>query len=459
MAQMTNTAQIVILGATVTQKDPRISKVARSLHDAGYAVVTAGIYAQNHELTEFPWTHVAVEPFEAYGDVPQNIEAGVVDRFFAGLLRIAAKAAKPFHAKSEDLLLKAATRSLRGQSVLSRARYYWQLRWGLLISPKNYPRAYWESNKVYGQFFDAIDKEINRCDLWIANDWDMLPIVQKLQKKYSGKIWYDSHEFATDEFSEQSEFRKWKQPLVRAVEADLITLCDRVSTVSPGLCDALQSLYGLEQTPHCVRNIPPYTKTPYRAANAPVKILYQGVVAQGRGLEALIKSAALWEGGNSLTIRGPESVPGYKNTLQDLIDAAIRERARSKLQVIEIELAPSVPFSELVTAAAEFDVGVMALPQNSVHQRFALPNKIFEYMMAGLAVLISDSQNMRDIIDRNRCGDVFENLEPESIAQTINALTPDRVNDFKRASLNAVETLNWETEFETLRASIDMVLG
>ena len=50
-----------------------------------------------------------------------------------------------------------------------------------------------------------------------------------------------------------------------------------------------------------------------------------------------------------------------------------------------VRLAPPVPMTSLVQEAAGFDIGLFALPRSSRHNELALPNKFFEYIMAGLA--------------------------------------------------------------------------
>lgn len=107
---------------------------------------------------------------------------------------------------------------------------------------------------------------------------------------------------------------------------------------------------------------------------------------------------------------------------------------------------PPVPMTELVTAASAFDVGLFALPDHSLQNVYVLPNKFFEYTMAGLALCVSDLPEMRRLLDAHDLGTVFSGLSPEAIAQAIHRLDRAAIDRFKRNALVAARELNWEVE-------------
>lgn len=150
---------------------------------------------------------------------------------------------------------------------------------------------------------------------------------------------------------------------------------------------------------------------------------------------------AQWRPEFNLTIRGPTS-EDYRAELEKEIDrAGVRGR---------VTLAPAVPMIELVREAAEFDVGLFALPGHSKHNQFALPNKFFEYVMAGLALCVSDLPEMSALINQHKLGVLLDRSEPASIAAAINALTPVQIDAFKRNSLATARSLCWESERERM---------
>lgn len=286
--------------------------------------------------------------------------------------------------------------------------------------------------------------------LWIANDWQMLPLAAAAAAKVGGRYVYDSHEFATEEYAERLSWRLFQRPVAAAVERRWIGAASAVVSVSPGITDALRAMYGLTAQTDTIRNTPVYDATPFRPTGRRIEVLYHGVVSPGRGLEDCIRSAALWTPDRSLSIRGPTGLAGYRESLEALIaELGLGDRVR---------LLPPVPMTDLVREAAAFDVGLFALPGHSAHNRFALPNKIFEYMMAGLALCISDLPAMTDVVRKSGAGVPFPGTAPAAIAAAINGLTPARIDTYKRAALEAAKTYNWDVEGARFMRLLDSVL-
>lgn len=276
-----------------------------------------------------------------------------------------------------------------------------------------------------------------RPDLWLANDWLTLPVVAPLANAQGVPFLYDTHEFATEEFAQNWKWRSVVRPVVRAIEARHVRAAAAITCVSDGIGEALEALYGLPERPLTVRNMPRYEETAFRPVHEPIRVLYHGIVIPGRALEETIASVARWQPGRTLTIRGP----GTEHYL-----ASLRALAAAHGVADRIAFAPPVPVTALVREASEFDLGLFALPGHSAQNRFVLPNKLFEYVMAGLAVCVSDLPEMRTIVERNALGRIFADVTPEGIAQAVNSMQAGEIEAGKRASLAAARELNWEAE-------------
>lgn len=225
-----------------------------------------------------------------------------------------------------------------------------------------------------------------------------------------------------------------------------------VSCVSDGIADRLVDAYRLPERPLVIRNLPKYSETPWRArsSRAPIRMLYHGVVAPGRGLEAAIASAAHWRTGIELSIRGPAE-PGYLATLRDLVLASgVSDR---------IAFLPPVPMTELVAAARAFDVGFFALAGDTEQNRYVLPNKLFEYVMAGLALCVSDLPEMARVLRAFDLGVLIADLEPRSIAAAVNGLDDESLERYRRNALTAARELCWEREAEGLVTACARIVG
>jgi glycosyltransferase involved in cell wall biosynthesis len=288
------------------------------------------------------------------------------------------------------------------------------------------------------------------ADIWLANDWTALPIAARLARENGGRYVYDTHELATEESAEKVAWRHWKRPIVATIERQYIRGAALVSTVSAGIGRRLDSLYALPQPTLVVRNTPPYEACPFRPTGDRIRVLYHGLVLPGRGLELAIDSVVAWRSEFELTIRGPEN-PKFTPVLRTRIRALGLEG--------RVHLAPPVPATALVREAAAFDIGLFALPGHSQHNEFALPNKIFEYIMAGLCLCTSRLPEMAGVIERYDLGTTIPLLDAEAIARAINGLDRGRIDACKENALAAAHELCWERESAPLRARCRALLS
>jgi glycosyltransferase involved in cell wall biosynthesis len=107
--------------------------------------------------------------------------------------------------------------------------------------------------------------------------------------------------------------------------------------------------------------------------------------------------------------------------------------------------------SELISTAAEADVGLIPYLPTNLCNYFASPNKLFEYILAGLPVVASNIPFMRKVILKNDIGALFDARDPQSIADAINQSTRDHVLRRQRANLPSVAAkYNWDIESKNL---------
>ena len=300
-------------------------------------------------------------------------------------------------------------------------------------------KLYWTMQSAITELYElahTVD-----AGVWLANDWIALPLAARMAKEKGGKFVYDTHEFAVEEYAEKLHWRIWKRPLVGAVEREYIGGAAVVSSISAGIAERLDAIYQLPRPSLVIRNTPFYQRFRFRRTGERIRVLYHGIIVIGRGLEQTIDSVASWRPEFELTIRGPEN-PGYSDMLRHRIrDAGLENRVR---------LVPPVPMTALVEEATAFDIGFFALPGHSRHNEFALPNKFFEYMMAGLALCVSDLPEMARLVEEHQLGALIPTLDPVAIASAINSFDRERIDACKRNALAAAEEFCWERESSRL---------
>jgi glycosyltransferase involved in cell wall biosynthesis len=398
---------ICILSLSAIADDPRVRRQGEAFHRAGWKVVAVGVPGAKSSPPDWP--------IHTGGELPARIPRPVVVRL--------------------------ARRSLRALQ--------YRLRLGAIWSPPEFAQiVYWSGSQRVLDIYDIARRM--SATVWLANDWTTLPLAARLARENGGVYGYDTHEFAVEEYAERLKWRLLQRPIVRAIERHFIRNAAVVSAVSSGIAERLDNLYKLPRRTLTIRNTPPFEETPFRPTPRDrIQVLYHGAVVPNRGLEEAVDSVALWRSEFVLTIRGPEN-PNFTPKLRERIAALGLEN--------RVHLASAVPMTALVREAALFDVGLFALPGHSQHNELALPNKFFEYVMAGLAICTTDLPEMSNLIRQYELGVTIVAAAPKAIASAINTLEPDRIDQFKRNALKAAHELCWERESERLARTYGAVL-
>lgn len=275
-----------------------------------------------------------------------------------------------------------------------------------------------------------------RPDVVHANDWNTLPLALDARALFGTRIVYDTHEMAIAEYEHSLKWRLAALAHVRAIERRGIAAAEAVITVSPGIAAALREVYPGVPAPVVIRNVPRAEPAPFRPTGETVTVLFHGLLRDNRGLEAIIDSVPSWPEPFRLLLRGPTG-PAYR--------AALLRRVSERGVAGRVRIESAVPAAEVVARAAEADLGLCLLPDTSRHNRFALPNKLFEYLMAGLGVVVSPLPDMTDIIRAHACG-VCADVDPRSIAWALSGLDRPAIDRLKRHAVEAAATLTWARE-------------
>ena len=106
-----------------------------------------------------------------------------------------------------------------------------------------------------------------------------------------------------------------------------------------------------------------------------------------------------------------------------------------------------LPVNKIVeTLAGKYDIGLYILPPETPNHLHALPNKFFDFVVAGLAVAIGPSLNMAKYAREHGIGWVADDFDPETMAQMLNSLTIDDIEKARLCSRKLSEQINAETD-------------
>ena len=276
----------------------------------------------------------------------------------------------------------------------------------------------------------------SKADVFLANDLDTL-LPNFLVSKLKGKpLVYDSHEM----FCEGPELqgRNFVQVVWRTIEKWIVPKLKYAYTVSLSIAQDYKKLYGTDFK--VIRNIPKL-KIESKAVeqlnfNGKKIILYQGVMNPGRGLEEMIAAMALIEKAVLLII-------GFGK-----VEGELRELVKEKNLENKVIFYGKVPFDDLLSYTKQAHIGLLLERPLGLSFTYALPNKLFDYIHAGLPIIASPLVEVKRIMDDYNVGCMVENYNPQYLADTIKQMleNSEKIALWKQSMQKAKMELNWEKE-------------
>jgi len=288
-----------------------------------------------------------------------------------------------------------------------------------------------------------------RPQLLHCNDYNTMWIGVAAKLLVGSAVVYDSHELWPDR-NGRTEPRWW----LLACEALFLRVADRNLVTSPAHAAAIARRHRVA-APQVVRNVAERpaaagasggTKARgdggARAADGPpATLVYAGAVTGGRGLEQAI--AALPRApGVALRVLGPGS---------ELHRARLAELAAEHGVADRVKLAPPVAPSEVVGELAGATAGLALIQPSCLSYELCLPNKLFEYLAAGLPTLAADLPAIRAFVTANGTGLVVPPADTDAIARAmLEIVEPGRNRQLRAAVAAASAEHRWEREAEIL---------
>lgn len=282
-------------------------------------------------------------------------------------------------------------------------------------------------------------------DIYHCHDLDTLLLGYRAKRRHGGKLVYDAHELTTElAYISRLERMGW-----RVLEQLLIRRADEVITTGTYRAEYLAKKYRVA-APTVILNCPPLSAAQARNRalreklgltddTVPV-ILYQGGFIPGRGLDNLVLAAAHLD-------RGVMVLMGW-GPLETELRGMVKKKGLGGRVYFTEPVAPD----RVVYYCMSATVGVVIVLRTSLNNYYATPNKLYEYIHAGLPVVSSDFPALKEVVEGYGLGCTFDPEEPESIAAAINRVLADdqRYDTMRKNALEAAKIFNWETEAKKL---------
>ncbi len=292
-------------------------------------------------------------------------------------------------------------------------------------------------------------------DVVHAHDLNTLWAARQVKKATGCKLVYDSHEMATARNRMTTGWRLWCEHFEKAGVPD----ADRVIMASPGYADVCRDRYGVEPT-ELINVPPPQQPTGTRDLRAETGLsshdtllIYQGSIQENRGIEQVIDAVGLLNAplapgapGVSLVVVGY----GYHR-------AALERMVRDRGMEDRVRFFGPVPNPDLVDWSSSADIGMCNIVGTSPSYRESLPNKLFEYVMAGIPVVVSNFGSMGRIAEEQGVGVTCDPTDPQALADAITQLRDPETYEKARAATPAMAArYNWDVEQQAL---VDVYAG
>jgi glycosyltransferase involved in cell wall biosynthesis len=311
---------------------------------------------------------------------------------------------------------------------------------GRLITLRMYRRVYWTipgvrwvRDALKGSRFDAV----------LANDVEAVPLALEIAD--GAPVHADLHEYSP---RLREEFPAWD----RRIRPFFEWLCRRYvsraaswTTVSGGLADEYARRFGF--APAVVTNAAPYADLVPGPVATPIRLVHSGAGLENRNLMTMIEGVEAARSEVTLDLYLTPNNPAYLERIRRHAEGSTRVR-----------LHDPVPYDRLIATLNAYDVGVFVLPPVNFNYRWALPNKLFDYIQARLGIIVGPSEEMSRYVRDHDLGLVTDDFTAESLARAIDGLDSDAVRRMKQAAHAAAPVVSAEREVHGWETAVGRLL-
>ena len=311
-----------------------------------------------------------------------------------------------------------------------------------LLLTRQYKRAYWTLHS-YKEHVKKLKSK--NYDLIVANDVETLHLAFTISDSSTSKILFDAHEYAPRHFEDKLWFRLFFQGFNQYFCEQYIPRVSAMTTVCDGLADEYEKNFNVR--PEIITNAPAYRDNHWHPTDPDnVKMIHMGIANFSRKIENMIE--VVNHAGPPFSLDLMLVTPSYASpqtqAYVDNLKKLVADNPR-------IRIIPPVESIKVVDTIKDYDMGLFLLEPVNFNYTFALPNKLFEFIQARLAVAIGPSLEMAKIVRQYDCGVVSEDFTPKALAKILKTLKASDIDKMKQNSAVAAQDLSAEKNSERMR--------
>lgn len=287
----------------------------------------------------------------------------------------------------------------------------------------------------------------HKADVIVANDLDTLPACRISAWLKRSELYYDSHEY----FTEVPELihRRHVRNFWLWIEKKCVPGLKHMFTVNDSIAELYRNKYGI--VPEVVRNIPMpapevvpgKSRSDFGIPEDRKVLIFQGAgINIQRGAEEALE-AMMYAPELMLVFAGGGDVIEYlkKQTVTMKLEGSVIFIPRQSPEILR-------QLTRLADAGLSLDKGT------NMNYLYSLPNKLFDYIHAGIPVLVSNLPEVAGIVKKFNIGIVATSHEPEQLAWNMREIfrDPVRLDTWKKNVKLAAGILTWEQEEKKLES-------
>ncbi len=283
-----------------------------------------------------------------------------------------------------------------------------------------------------------------RAEVVIANDLPQLAAGIMAAQQHGAALIYDAHEYYPSQ-----PFTKVQESTLESLERALVPYADALVTVNDSIADLMAMRYACPR-PHTVLNCPSRRHSSVlRAEDSPMRaflgaqphqrvLLYQGNLAASRNLEELVDGMAL--------VQSPDVILAFMGK-SSAVGEALKERARDLgLLGNRVRFVPEKSAAELLSWTVGADAGIIPYPHSDLNTWLVSPNKLYEFLAAGLPILASHGPELRRFVGDLGVGVNAHLATPRDFAVAIDAFMRQPLDAYRARAAQVSARFTWEHE-------------
>lgn len=289
------------------------------------------------------------------------------------------------------------------------------------------------------------------ADVYHCNEVDSWFVGAALKVLRGKRCIFDVHEHYPSTFAE-SRFPQWLRPAVagaiKLIFAILLPFTDRIVLAKRSVEDDFRCRAHKKVL---VRNYTPIDKLQVssnrspRSSDSPMTIVHLGLIGKARGWPEVLAALSMTDNRVRLQVIG-----AFNDASEDEFHATVRELGLAE----RVELLEWMSFDAAFGYLSKAHVGLIAFQPHIQNHVYAMPHKLFDYMAAGLSVLMpKQAIEVAPIVEQTGCGLLVDPSNPDDLARGMNELflDPARAHDMGEKGRAAVrKSYNWEAEAKSL---------